>query len=191
MSMFSSIPPLLKRLVLCMLTAAGAGLGIPMDALSQTSAAAPVQIDSFSHWRVYELGSGADKVCYILSEPLEKLPKNVRRGKIYFSVMHWPANGIRNEASVSVGYPFSTKSNPYARIGSDDFDFDSGVQMGGDKSWAWMRNPVHHDRLIDMMRRGNQLVFKGTSARGTLTTDTYSLIGFSKALDRINQACPA
>jgi hypothetical protein len=41
-----------------------------------------------------------------------------------------------------------------------------------------------------MMKRGNQLVFKGTSARGTLTTDTYSLLGFSKALARLNQACP-
>ena len=160
-------------------------------ALSQVYAATPEKIATFRYWRVYQLGSGVNKVCYMLSEPVEKLPRNVRRGKIYFSIMHHPANGVRNEASVSVGYPFSAKSNPYARIGTDSFDFDSGVQMEADPSWAWLRNPANHDRLIDMMKRGNQLVFKGTSARGTLTTDTYSLLGFSKALARLNLACPA
>ena len=29
----------------------------------------------------------------------------------------------------------------------------------------------------------------GTSSRGTITTDTYSLMGFSKAYQSINEAC--
>ena len=183
----------LSRLSLAILMAFGFFTiwSFSITALSQVYAATPEKIGTFRYWRVYQLGSGANKVCYMLSEPVEKLPRNVRRGKIYFSIMHHPANGVRNEASVSVGYPFSSKSNPYARIGTDSFDFDSGVQMEADPSWAWLRNPAHHDRLIDMMKRGNQLVFKGTSARGTLTTDTYSLLGFSKALARLNQNCPA
>ncbi|MDP6222947.1 MAG: hypothetical protein QF505_03650 [Candidatus Micropelagos thuwalensis] len=183
----------LSRLALAIVMAVGSFTiwSVSNAALSQVYAATPEKIGTFRYWRVYQLGSGVNKVCYMLSEPVEKLPRNVRRGKIYFSIMHHPANGVRNEASVSVGYPFSAKSNPYARIGTDSFDFDSGVQMEADPSWAWLRNPAHHDRLIDMMKRGNQLVFKGTSARGTLTTDTYSLLGFSKALARLNQACPA
>ena len=172
-------------------TAALSAEGSSVPDPDQVYATTPEKIGTFRYWRVYQLGSGVNKVCYMLSEPVEKLPRNVRRGKIYFSIMHHPANGVRNEASVSVGYPFSAKSNPYARIGTDSFDFDSGVQMEADPSWAWLRNPAHHDRLIDMMKRGNQLVFKGTSARGTLTTDTYSLLGFSKAMARLNQACPA
>ena len=191
--MFHQTLQSLSRLALAIVMAVGSFTiwSVSNAALSRVYAATPEKIGTFRYWRVYQLGSGANKVCYMLSEPVEKLPRNVRRGKIYFSIMHHPANGVRNEASVSVGYPFSAKSNPYARIGTDSFDFDSGVQMEADPSWAWLRNPSHHDRLIDMMKRGNQLVFKGTSARGTLTTDTYSLLGFSKALARLNQACPA
>ncbi len=33
------------------------------------------------------------------------------------------------------------------------------------------------------------MVVKGTSSRGTLTTDTYSLTGFSAALQSIDKAC--
>ncbi|WP_051295606.1 invasion associated locus B family protein [Candidatus Micropelagos thuwalensis] len=191
--MFHQMLQNLSRLALAIVMAVGSFTiwSVSNAALSQVYAATPEKIGTFRYWRVYQLGIGVNKVCYMLSEPVEKLPRNVRRGKIYFSIMHHPANGVRNEASVSVGYPFSAKSNPYARIGTDSFDFDSGVQMEADPSWAWLRNPAHHDRLIDMMKRGNQLVFKGTSARGTLTTDTYSLLGFSKALARLNQACPA
>ena len=29
----------------------------------------------------------------------------------------------------------------------------------------------------------------GTSSRGTITTDTFSLLGFSKAYKKINEAC--
>jgi hypothetical protein len=34
------------------------------------------------------------------------------------------------------------------------------------------------------------MIIKGTSARNTLTTDTYSLKGSSNALTRIDSACP-
>jgi hypothetical protein len=41
------------------------------------------------------------------------------------------------------------------------------------------------------MKRGNELVFKGTSARGTLTTDSYSLRGVTAAMKALDAACPA
>ena len=39
------------------------------------------------------------------------------------------------------------------------------------------------------MIRGARLVVKGTSSRGTKTTDTYSLKGFSAAFKAIGKAC--
>jgi len=39
------------------------------------------------------------------------------------------------------------------------------------------------------MRAGGELVVKGVSTRGTLTTDTYSLKGFTAAWKAINTAC--
>ncbi len=39
------------------------------------------------------------------------------------------------------------------------------------------------------MAKGKQAVFKGVSARGTATTDTYALAGFAHALAQIDKAC--
>jgi hypothetical protein len=39
------------------------------------------------------------------------------------------------------------------------------------------------------MRNGSAMVIKGTSNRGTTTTDTYSLSGTSQAYEAINKAC--
>ena len=43
--------------------------------------------------------------------------------------------------------------------------------------------------IIKAMRAGNTLVVKGTSSRGTLTTDTYSLKGFTAVHNALNKAC--
>ncbi|PCH84228.1 MAG: hypothetical protein COC02_02205 [Rhodospirillaceae bacterium] len=43
--------------------------------------------------------------------------------------------------------------------------------------------------FVDAMIRGARLVVKGTSSRGTKTTDTYSLKGFSAAFKAIGKAC--
>ena len=39
------------------------------------------------------------------------------------------------------------------------------------------------------MKRGRKMVVKGKSSRGTATTDTYSLTGFSAAYKAIGEAC--
>lgn len=151
----------------------------------------PQQIAKYKAWRVFTLKSGAAKTCYIVSEPVQKAPRNVRRGAVFMSVTHRPGQGVYNEVSVRVGYPFSPKSHPYARIGTDNFNFFTGANMGAASSaWAWMQNPTDHKPLVKAMQQGNQLMFKGTSQRGTLTTDSYSLLGFTAAKKKLDELCP-
>jgi hypothetical protein len=40
------------------------------------------------------------------------------------------------------------------------------------------------------MRKGDEMVVRGKSRRGTITTDTYSLSGVTKAVDAITKVCP-
>jgi invasion protein IalB len=54
---------------------------------------------------------------------------------------------------------------------------------------AWIKNAAEEARLVEAMRKGSELVVKGMSARGTLTTDNYSLRGLTQALDRVSQEC--
>ena len=44
-------------------------------------------------------------------------------------------------------------------------------------------------QLVEQLKAGGQAVIKGKSKRGTLTTDTFSLKGFSKAYNKISTAC--
>lgn len=146
----------------------------------------------FSDWRVFVEGAGQAKNCYIASEPKRSTPKNAKRGDIFLVVSHRPGQGVRNEVSVRVGYPFSPTSEPFARVGSDEYPFFTGVEVqNGADEWAWLDRLDDQKRLVTAMKRGNELVFKATSARGTLTTDSYSLKGVTAAMKALDAACPA
>ncbi|MEE8247875.1 MAG: invasion associated locus B family protein, partial [Alphaproteobacteria bacterium] len=54
---------------------------------------------------------------------------------------------------------------------------------------AWAPTAVDDKAIVKSMRAGSSMTVKGTSSRGTQTTDTYSLLGFSKALGAITKAC--
>ena len=54
---------------------------------------------------------------------------------------------------------------------------------------AWAKDADTDKALVTAMRSGSRMVVKGTSTRGTLTTDTYSLSGFSRAYERASREC--
>ena len=43
--------------------------------------------------------------------------------------------------------------------------------------------------VVDAMKKGERLIIEGTSSKGTLTKDTYSLKGFSAAYRAISSKC--
>lgn len=163
-----------------------------MISLSVSAASANQAKAQFSDWRLFVEGNGQAKNCYIASEPKRSTPKNAKRGDIFLVVSHRPGQGVRNELSVRIGYPFSPTSEPFARVGSDEFGFFTGVEVqNGADEWAWLDKLDDQPRLVTAMKRGNELVFKATSARGTLTTDSYSLKGVTAAMKALDAACPA
>ena len=149
-------------------------------------------VGEYGDWRLFISDSGQAKSCFIVGEPKRSTPQNARRGDIFLIVSHRPGQGVRNELSVRIGYPFSATSEPFARVGSDEYGFFTGVQVeNGADEWAWLEKLDDQARLVTAMKRGNELVFKGTSARGTLTIDSYSLRGVTAAMKALDAACPA
>jgi hypothetical protein len=140
-------------------------------------------------WAVYADGEGADRMCWILSTPKRSAARrggsNVRvnRGDIYLTVAHFPASGVRNEVSTVIGYPFREGSSVEVRIGSDSFS----MFTQGEK--AWLPDAAADSRMVDAMRRGAEATLTGISSRGTTTIDTYSLIGFTAALEEADRLC--
>lgn len=147
-------------------------------------AADPQLLSEHEDWAAYTYQNNKEgKVCYVVSQPKDSLPKNVRRDPVYFLVTNRPAKNVQNEVSVITGYPYKKGSTTTATIGSSKYSlFTSG-------DGAWVESNSKEKSMIAAMRRGANMVIKGTSWRGTLTTDTYSLKGITAAIKAINEAC--
>jgi hypothetical protein len=98
-------------------------------------------------------------------------------------VTHRPWDKRLNEVSFAAGYAYKKDSTVEVKIGGEKFTLFT------DGETAWSRSPKDDKQLVDAMRRGSDMTVVGTSSRGTKTTDTYSLMGFTKAYEAIGKAC--
>lgn len=172
-------------------------LACPLAASAQTAAPArqtqtaapggaqPSLLGQFGDWGAYTASPGGRKVCFALAKPTSSQtnPPNRPRDPAYLFVSTRPAEKVKEEVSVVIGYPFRAGSEATAEIAGATF----AMYTQGDG--AWIKNAAEEARMIEAMRKGAEVVVKGTSGRGTQTTDTFSLKGLSQALDRVGQEC--
>ena len=156
--------------------------------LAGAASAKPELLGEFNDWKAFKSADGGTTVCYALSQPKKSAPANVKRDPIFFIVSNFPARKVQGEPSIVAGYPFKENSKATVQIGGASFAFTT-VNANTDGG-AWIPDSATEQKLIAAMRGGSSLTVKGTSRRGTETTDSYSLSGASAALDRINQECP-
>ena len=55
----------------------------------------------------------------------------------------------------------------------------------------WVKNAARESELIAEMRKGVTLEIRAASLKGNASTNSYSLAGFSQAMDRLQKECPA
>jgi hypothetical protein len=151
------------------------------------AAEAPTLMGSFKTWFVYSVGADKTRVCYALAKPASSAPKGARRDPIYIIISTWPGKGIRNEPSIVPGYPYKDGSTVEVTVGTDKFTLFT--QNQGTAGGAWIKSGDDEGRLIQAMKTGISMRVTGTSRRGTVTKDEYSLAGISAALDAIANAC--
>lgn len=157
----------------------------PQPAASGGEAA--TALGQFKDWGAFTRGAGDGKVCYALAEPKSKEPASAKRGPIYFLVNNWPARRSKGEPEIVPGYPYKDGSTVTVQIGADRFSFFTKNE-GNDGS-AWALNAADQGKLVGVMRNGGVALVTGTSKRGTVTKDTYSLAGAGDAIDKAAQAC--
>lgn len=150
---------------------------------SGKGACKPLSVGKFGDWEVLNT-SCKDKICYTLAAPQKRLPEGkLKDAKANIFVSTRPSEGVRNEIAINLGY--ATKDNGAATADVDGNSFDL-VTM---KESAWLKNPAQEKEFVETMRHGSKLVVKASSAKGTSTTDSYSLKGLSDALTRVQQEC--
>ena len=145
----------------------------------------PTLVGQYGDWGAYTATPGGKKVCFALSKPKSQNASkdDAKRDPAYVFVSTRPSENVKNEVSVIVGYPLNPKVDATAQIGSSTF------LMFGQKDGAWIKNAAEEPKLVDAMRKGSEMVVKGKSSRGTETTDTYSLMGITNALERVAKEC--
>lgn len=140
-------------------------------------------LGAFKDWNAYMLDDPAKKVCFIVSEPKsKKLTKGAHRSDPFFLVTRW-APGQIFQPSTIVGYPQAPGTKAKVTIGTDKFD------MFVDGDGAWMESEDGDKTLLAAMRKGSTMTIEATSAKGTKSTDRYSLAGLGQALDKLDDSC--
>jgi invasion protein IalB len=181
----ASMTKFLKLGTIALLAALLAGAIVPGAAEAQTQA----RVDAKKDWSIFQAGSAGQKVCWIVSQPTKTAASRngksvqVNRGDIFLMVSIRPADGVENEVSFLSGYPFKKGSEVGASVGQKKFTlFTEGEN-------AWSPSAQDDASLIDAFRRGSNTKVEGESTRGTKTVDTFSLSGFSAALEAAAALC--
>ena len=143
------------------------------------------KVTTADHWEAYKSGSGKSRFCFVGSEPIKKTGAYKRRDKTYVLVTQRP-NDKKNKVDIFelvAGYTYKKDSGVTIKFGGQKFElFTSGGS-------AWAKTPKPDRALARAMKRGNTMTVTGISSRGTRTTDTYSLKGFTAAYNAIGTNC--
>jgi invasion protein IalB len=200
-----------------LLAAAGA-LAIASQAYAATkkdresdAPAKPALVGTYGDWSVYQSANGKNRICYALATPKDRAPPDLKRDAGYAFISERPGERVRNEISFVMGYELGgaeaekpakeskdkkrsdakdrkpkaeAAAGPSAAVGEAEFDL---LPKGSN---LWVKNPAQESQLIDEMRKGAQLKIKVAARRGGATVDSYSLVGFSQAIDRALKDCP-
>lgn len=168
-----------RVLAVCMAT-----LAIGMPALAQDSTN---RVDAKTDWSVFVEDDPTE--CWIVSAPKSSVNTKdgsvvaVNRDDTLLFVSFRPGNEIQGEVSFTGGYPFKEGTTVNLKIGSASYE------LFVDGEWAWPASSAEDGKITTSMKRGASAVVTGLSSRGTTTEDTFSLLGFTAALEEAEKRC--
>jgi hypothetical protein len=147
--------------------------------------AEPTLLGQFGTWGAYTALPNGKKVCFALAKPASSKtnPPNRPRDPAYAFVSTRPAEKVTNEVSIMIGYTLKPGSESTLEVGGASY----AMYTQGDG--LWIKNAAEEERMVDAMRKAPDATVKGVSAKGTETTDTFSLKGLAQALDKLAQDC--
>lgn len=156
------------------LTVSGASLALASE---------PEEIGTYGGWKAYKFIENGNSVCYMAATPQKAEGKYTSRDDVYALITHRPAENTKDVFSYIAGYPY--KEGGAVTIEVDGKKFSLFTQ----DETAWAADAVADGALATAIRSGSKMVVKGTSRRGTDTTDTFTLDGSSAAYEAISKAC--
>ena len=160
-------------------------MALAMPAMAQTKT--DNRVAANTDWSVFVEDS--PKECWSVSAPKETVNTRdgrvvpVRRSELLLFVFYRPEAGVTGQVTFTGGYPFARGSKVELEIGTQRFALDT------DGEWAWPSSPDEDQRIVAAMKAGSDAVLTARSTRGTVTKDTFSLLGFTAANDDAAARC--
>ena len=163
--------------------AVAACMGLAPLAQAQQAAAA-TELGTFNAWTAWKASDASGIICYISAAPQSSEPSGANRDPIHFMIIHRKGMGTKNEVQTIIGYPYNS-SDAKASAAIDGKVYPMVVEG----SAGWLASTGDEGGFVAAFKAGTNLTVKGTSQRGTNTTDTYSLSGATAAMKAIDAAC--
>lgn len=145
------------------------------------------QVNAVTDWAVFI--ENEPKECWAVSTAKESVNTKegrvvaVRRSDILFMVMYRPSAGAKSQVGFTGGYPFAPGSTVNLNIDGNSFElFTEG-------EWAWPASVEEDAKIVTAMKRGAKATLTAQSSRGTKTEDTFSLLGFTAAVEDAAKRC--
>jgi hypothetical protein len=157
----------------------------PKSAAADSGGTEPTLIGQFGTWGAYTASPNGKRICFALAKPSSSKtnPPNRPRDPAYAFVSTRPAEKVTNEVSVMIGYTLKPGSESTLEVAGAAY----AMYTQGDG--LWIKNAAEEERMVDAMRKAGDVTVKGVSAKGTETTDTFSMKGLAQALDKLAQDC--
>ncbi|MCK0096114.1 invasion associated locus B family protein [Yoonia sp. F2084L] len=166
-------------------------IGVSLALLTAQTAVAQEESDNRvsanTDWSVFVESDPTE--CWAVSAPKETINTrdgnavDVRRGDIRLIVFYRPSEDVTGQVMFTGGYPFANESTVSLQVG------DTTFQMFTDGETAWPATAEDDAKFVAAMKRGANAVLTGRSGRGTQTQDTFSLLGFTAAVDEAANRC--
>ena len=173
----------MRRLVIAAGVAGLAAIGGMAAAQDQSTN----QVAAETDWSVFVEDNPTE--CWGVSAPKETVNTrdgrvvSVRRGDILLFVTFRPGRGAAGEVSFTGGYPFRNGSTVTVTVSGNDYDLYT------EGEWAWPEDAQSDSELVAALRAGAEATVVGVSSRGTTTQDTFSLMGFTAAMEEAEKRC--
>jgi hypothetical protein len=106
-----------------------------------------------------------------------------RRGDILLFVFYRPGANVNGQVAFTGGYPFASGSTVSMIISGTTY------QLFTEGEWAWPATPEEDAKIVAAMKNGADAVLSGRSGRGNITTDSFSLLGFTAAVEEAAKRC--
>ena len=162
-------------------------LGLGLIAGAAAAQESNNRVAAHTDWSVFEASEPSQ--CWSVSAPKEQVNTRdgrvvaVRRDAALLFVSYIPSSNVNGQVSFTGGYPFRDGSTVTLDIGGTAFELFTEGEM------AWSASDQDAAKIVTAMKRGAEAVVTGFSTRGTKTEDTFSLFGFTAAVEDAEKRC--